>query len=272
MYLIAKLICYLMFAVMLSLEPVTVKGQQSQNPEVYLIAHRGGVVDENHAENSRASILSAIERGYWMLEVDIRETRDGRPILHHDTDFRRFYNEPRRVEEMNWDEIKQLRSEIDGDRPILFSEAAELAGGHTRLMLDVKGNNFSEGFYREIEEALIHNNLLETTFILTGRQAQDYFGDRTSHSISFNRLMEAADAGEDVSRKYHLFMLASQLTEEMVQKAGELNVLVVAAVNEFRYVQAGEDTWEGAKRDVERLLTLGVQYYQIDSMYEALFK
>ena len=256
----------------LFLQPVLVKGQQAQETEVYVIAHRGGVVDENHAENSRAAILSAIERGYWMIEVDIRETRDGRAILHHDADFRRFYNDPRRVEEVNWDEIQELSSEINGERPILFSEAAALAEGRTRLMLDVKGNDLSEGFYREIEKALIDNRLLGTTFILSSAQAKEYFYDRTSHSIGFNGLLEAENAGEDVSSRYHLFMLASQLTEEMIQKAGEMNVVVIAAVNEFRYVQAGEDTWEGAKRDVNRLLGLGVRYYQIDSVYEPLFK
>jgi glycerophosphoryl diester phosphodiesterase len=267
-----KLSCYLIFAVMLFLQPETVKGQQPHHPEVNLIAHRGGVVDENHAENSRASILTAIERGYWMLEVDIRETRDGRAILHHDTDFSRFYNDPRRVEEMDWDEIKLLRSDIDGERPILFSEAAGLAADRIRFMLDVKGNELSEGFYREIEEALNHNNLMETTFILSSAQAKEYFHERTSHSINYNGLLEAAEAGEDVSNSYHLFMLASRLTEEMVRKASELGVVVVAAVNEFRYVQDGKDTWEGAKRDVERLLGFGVQYYQIDSVYEPLFK
>ncbi|TVQ04548.1 MAG: hypothetical protein EA359_06085 [Balneolaceae bacterium] len=267
-----RICCCLIIAVILSLQPEMLKGQQPENPDVFLIAHRGGVVDEDHAENSRAAMLSAIERGYWMLEVDIRETRDGRAILHHDADFLRFYNDPRRVEEMDWNEIKQLRSYIDGDRPILFSEAAELAAGRTKLMLDVKGNDLSEGFYREIEEALIRHGLVETTYILSSAQAKEYFYDRTSHSIGFNGMVEAANAGEDVSGRYHLFMLASQLTEEMIKKADELNVVVVAAVNEFRYVQAGQDTWEGAKQDVERLLSLGVQYYQIDSVYEPLFK
>ncbi|TVQ66391.1 MAG: hypothetical protein EA360_06025 [Balneolaceae bacterium] len=254
-----------------ALLPNSVTGQQPGVPDVYLIAHRGGVVDEEHAENSRAAILTALERGYWMLEVDIRETRDGRAILHHDVDFQRYYHDPRRVEEMDWKQIKQLRSDIDGARPLLFSEAAELVAGRARLMLDVKGNDLSEGFYREIEEALIRNGLLETTFILSGRQATEYFHDRTSHSISYTRLLDAAEAGEDVSRRYHLFMLASQLTEEMIQKADELNVLVVAAVNEFRYDQANVDPWEGAQKDIERLLRLGVKHYQIDSMYEPLF-
>lgn len=250
---------------------IEIHTQERHSTEVFLIAHRGGVVDEDHAENSRASILAAIERGYWMLEVDIRETKDKRAILHHDADFQRYYNDSRRVEEMTWEEIKQLRSEIDGARPILFSEAAELAAGQVSLMLDVKGNDLSTEFYQEIETALIENDLLESTFILSGRQATEFFHGRASHSISYSRLLEAVERGEDVSNRYHLFMLASQLNEEMIQKANELDVLIVAAVNEFRYHQANVDPWEGARKDIERLLGLGVKHYQIDSMYEPLF-
>ena len=240
--------------------------------DVYLIAHRGGVVDKDHAENSRAAVISAIEQGYWMLEVDIRETRDSRAILQHDSDFTRYYNDSRAVSEMSWDEIRQLESSVDGERPILFREVAKLAAGRTRLMLDVKGNEFSDTFYREIEEALVEYDLLESVYVLSGRQAQEYFSEQTSHSANFERVMEAAEAGEEVNRKYHLFELASNLNEEMIRQADKLGVTVVAAVNEFRYVQAGEDVWEGAKRDVNRLLELGVKHYQIDSVYEPLFE
>lgn len=37
-----------------------------------IIAHRGGVVGDEHAENSPAALRTAIDRDYWMIEVDIR--------------------------------------------------------------------------------------------------------------------------------------------------------------------------------------------------------
>ena len=48
---------------------------------VRLIAHRGGIVGDEFAENSPASVEAAIKRGYWMIEVDIRRTKDGRAII-----------------------------------------------------------------------------------------------------------------------------------------------------------------------------------------------
>ena len=55
--------------------------------ELKIIAHRGGVVGEEFAENSPAEIEAAVERGYWMVELDIRESRDGRLVVYHDEDF-----------------------------------------------------------------------------------------------------------------------------------------------------------------------------------------
>src|SRR5688572_16882286 len=51
-----------------------------------LIAHRGGVVEDKNPENSPSAIEEAISRGYWMIEVDIRETKDGIAIAQHDPD------------------------------------------------------------------------------------------------------------------------------------------------------------------------------------------
>ena len=69
-----------------------------------LIAHRGGVVGEEFAENGPASLNAAIERGYWMVEVDIRESKDGKLLVQHDPDFQRFFGNPGKVAEMNCSE------------------------------------------------------------------------------------------------------------------------------------------------------------------------
>jgi hypothetical protein len=249
----------------------SVSAQEHISRQLVLIAHRGGIVDSLHAENSLAAASEAIRRGYLMLEVDLRETADGRAILQHDADFNRYYNHPGLVAEMTWDEIKALKSSIDGTRPMLFSEAAAIVAGKAALMLDIKGNDYSDPFYREVGDALREYGLMESTFILGGNQAKMHFPE-ASHSTGFDNLIKAAENGEDVSRKYHLFMLASQLDQEMVRKASDLGVTVVAAVNVFRYRMAGQDVMEYARRDIERLLALNVRYFQIDSVYEPFFK
>lgn len=242
---------------------------------VNLIAHRGGIVNENRIENSRAAMEEAILRGYWMLEIDLRKTKDGRIILHHDSDFERYFGEPRSVGELEWEEIRKLRSEVGGSRPLLFEEAAELASGRIRFMLDIKGGDFEESDYMEIEKVLEKYDLLNSAFVLSDAAAQEYLRGKASIARGLDDLLEAEERGEEVSELYHLFELGGNLNEENIRTANELGVKVVAAINVFRYSRSGEteeERWKAAQKDVERLLDLGVEYYQVDSVYEPLFR
>lgn len=63
---------------------------QAQSLKDYkLIAHRGGVVDSLTAENSMQALQQAVQKGYWMVEVDLRLTKDSILVTHHDRDFKR---------------------------------------------------------------------------------------------------------------------------------------------------------------------------------------
>ena len=245
--------------------------QKHINKELTLIAHRGGIVDSLHVENSLASVNEAIIRGYKIIEVDIRETADGKALLHHDADFLRYYNCSTQVKNMTWKEIKKLRNDVDGSRPILFRELAKSIKGNVSLMLDIKGNTYSASFYKEVDEVLRKYGLINSTLILGGRQAKDYFQD-IPHSIEFDNLLKASKNGEDVGKKYYLFMLASQLDSVKVNETKQLGVKVIAAVNVFRYINEEKDEFIYAKQDIDRLRELGVTHFQIDSVYDKFFQ
>ncbi|MCG2590146.1 glycerophosphodiester phosphodiesterase [Rhodohalobacter sulfatireducens] len=251
--------------------PGHLHGQENGELKANLIAHRGGVVDEHRAENSASAIKEAIKRGYRMLEVDLRKSRDGRIVVHHDPTFESDYGYSGAVAEMDWSEIKELRSKKDGHRPLLFEEVAKLAEGQVGLMLDVKGNDYGKDYYQKIEQILVRFNLLLDTFILSGSEAQSYFKNKASLSAGFDKLIEQSKKGVDVKNLYHLFELGSNLDHAMIEKANELGVTVVAAINVFRYRQADEDVWDAARDDIERLMDLGISYFQVDSFYEPLF-
>lgn len=257
--------------IVLLILPGHLLGQEHVRLKANLIAHRGGVVDEQRAENSASAIEEAIQRGYRMLEVDLRKSLDGEIVVHHDPTFKKDYEHSGAVAEMEWSEIKQLRSKRDGHRPLLFEEVAQKAEGRVGLMLDVKGNDYGEDYYRRIEQILDRYNILSDTFVLSGSEAQAYFKNKASLSGGFDRLVEESKNGVEVKNVYHLFELGSNLDQSMIEKANELGVTVVAAINVFRYRQAGTDVWEGARQDVERLMAFGVRYYQVDTFYEPLF-
>jgi glycerophosphoryl diester phosphodiesterase len=236
-----------------------------------LIAHRGGIVNASHAENSPGSVQAAIERGYWMLEVDIRRTKDGEPILQHDPTFARFYGDDRRVEDVTWREVQRLRSSPGNTSPIHFSDLCRMCKGRIRLMLDIKSDTWPAEFYSRLIGEMRDSDLLRTAYLLGSDRLKQVFRGKCYLSSNRKSLSEAVSKGEAVAQNYFLFELASDLNEPSLELCRRHNVTPVAAINTFRYTMAGRDEVKGPEEDAARLKKMGVEYYQIDSRYDYLF-
>ena len=231
-----------------------------------LIAHRGGIVDPNYAENSPGAVEAAIRRGYWMIETDVRESKDGHLVVQHDPDFTDFYGDPRLVADMTWDEIKQLRAEPGGSRPIEFHELAALCKGRMRLMMDTKPPSHPEAFYCSMEASLRENDLLDSAYFIGTEESQAWFKGKCRIGVNRDTLRLAA-AGEDVSKLYFLFEHGRTLDAEGVALARKLGVPAVVSINIFHYDDTADHV-KGARADTERLLGQGVTHFQIDSIYD----
>ncbi len=123
--------------------------------------------------------------------------------------------------------------------------------------------------YQAIEQALADNDLLDTAYLIGSNAAKQHFGERVKQSIDGASLRAAVERGEKVAARYFLFGIAAQFDEPIVRFSQEHGVDVVPAVNTFRY--EGPDAAEQAEADVRRLRAMGVQRFQIDSVYEPLF-
>lgn len=236
----------------------------------FLIAHRGGVVGTEHAENSPASVEAAIRRGYSMIEVDIRRTKDGHAVVQHDESLRRFFGVDANVSDLTWAEVQKLRATPGGTRPMDFEELCARCAGRIRLMLDIKSEAFPQEFYEGLERSLQKHNLLESAFTLGGQRVKTFFKGKLRLSANRKDLAAAVERGEDVGSLYYLFELGSVLDAEAAGLCRRHNVIPVAALNTFRYEMEKIDHWTGARRDVAKLKALGVQHYQIDSIYDSL--
>jgi glycerophosphoryl diester phosphodiesterase len=238
-----------------------------QEPGVFLIAHRGGVVDEDHPENTLASLQEAIHQGYWMVEVDVRESKDGELIVQHDASFLRTYGDRHKVGDLTWEQIRNLRSRIGSQAPMRFEDLAAYCRGKIRLMVDSKEDVGANGAYEKMEQILRDNDLLDTAF-LTGEGGQKaYFKGKGKARVAVSRdeLKQRAAAGEDVSSLCFLFGHGSELDNAALEDARALNVPVVASINTFHYPRLTDTIGPGP--DIQRLLDENVIYFQIDSAY-----
>lgn len=240
----------------------------SADTPVKMIAHRGGVVSDQIIENNRASIEAAVERGYWMLEVDVRRTRDGVPIAQHDGTFRRYYDDPRRVGELTWEEASQLKASPGGESPLRLTDYLEACDGRVKIMLDVKGEKepLPTAYLQEIERVMRKHQQLDTAYMIGTEEAKQFFLGKLRISRGYDDIISARANGEDVASRYFYFPRGSKFTEQQIAKALTLGVPVVPSVNTFHY--PAKEHMVRARADINRMLQGGVTQFQIDSVYD----
>ncbi len=232
-----------------------------------LIAHKGGIVEGKYGEYDPHSIQEAIEKGYSMLEVDVRPTKDGILILNHDGNFRRFYNDPRRADEMTWDEVKKLQAIKGNYHPPMFEEFCRMCSGRVKLMIDIKGNQ-GDAFYHKLGETMEKYGLLTGSYFIDPK-AEKYFRGKAKFSIRANEielLKEKISKGEDIACNYFLFENGNRLASETIKWCQQNYISVVPTVNIWQYKD--ENYLRGAKRDIQFFKECGVTEFQIDSDFD----
>ncbi len=110
---------------------------ESRPDRIMVAAHRGAHRD--YPENSAGSIREAIRLGVDIVEIDVRITGDGVPVLMHDYAVDRTTNGTGKVSDMTLEQIRRLRLTHNGkvtDEVVpTFDELLEITKG--RIMVDV---------------------------------------------------------------------------------------------------------------------------------------
>ncbi|MFI6660273.1 glycerophosphodiester phosphodiesterase [Streptomyces sp. NPDC050523] len=101
---------------------------------VTAVAHRGDPYRVR--ENTIDSLRSALAQGADAVEIDVRLTRDGVPVLLHDRTLKRLWEHERPLASLSADELRGLTG---GGVPTLAEALA--AAGDSRVMLDLPGTS-----------------------------------------------------------------------------------------------------------------------------------
>lgn len=153
-----------------------------------IIAHRGASKDA--PENTLASIQLAMDQYADAIEIDIRETNDGVPILMHDATLGRTTNDPynRRVESTDYAYIETLdagswfRLEFQGEKVPTLEEVLELTAGKVTLFLELK--NYSPSLENQVMSLLESYDMIQDVVILS------FSRDQLSRIKSMNEEVE----------------------------------------------------------------------------------
>ncbi|MEV6025204.1 glycerophosphodiester phosphodiesterase [Streptomyces sp. NPDC052036] len=111
---------------------------------VTAVAHRGDPY--RHRENTIGSLRSALQRGADAVEIDVRLTRDGVPVLLHDATLKRLWERDRPLAALSCAEMQGLTA---GGVPTLAEALAATEG--SRVMIDLPGGPSARAVRRIVD-------------------------------------------------------------------------------------------------------------------------
>lgn len=146
----------------ISIERLIDNLKDSRNKEVIVVAHRGDW--RNAPENSLQAIENCIKMGVDMVEIDVRETKDGQLILMHDETIDRTTTGTGKVSDLTWTYLQtlKLRDGIGHETPHripTLEEALKLCRGKILVNLDKSYDIFAQCF-RIVQETGTENQVI----------------------------------------------------------------------------------------------------------------
>jgi glycerophosphoryl diester phosphodiesterase len=130
-----------------------------------IVAHRGSPVDR--PENTLPSFERAIELGAGAIELDVRITADGVPVVMHDPTVDRTTDGSGPVHELTAKQVRRLRArgEVAAGVPTL-AEVLALASGRAAVAIEIKNIPGEPGYDPGAEPAVegVHAELERTGF------------------------------------------------------------------------------------------------------------
>ncbi len=244
--------------------------QSIERQKPILIAHRGGVITEKAPECSLAAIRLAKQQGYAMVELDVQQSRDGIPIVFHDSDLKEACGIDNRIANMDSKRIATIKFPQTDQAIVTLDRALEecltLSLG---VMLDVKVRD-DEPFFQTVANLIKKYKCEPSTITINADPAlRKCFKGIVMLTVTgdeFNRVQKGETV--DLSGKYW-FGLPHRIPDDTVKRLHQNGAYVVPAINTFRYPQ--DNHYELARKDINRLIQAGVEGFQIDSVYKPLF-
>lgn len=106
------------------------------------VAHRG--ICGHVPENTMAAFEKALEAGYDYIELDVQMSADGKLVVIHDKTVDRTTNGSGKINNMSWEELKQLdagswyHAAFSGEKIPLLEEVLDKFSGRIGFLIDLK--------------------------------------------------------------------------------------------------------------------------------------
>jgi glycerophosphoryl diester phosphodiesterase len=227
-----------------------------------VVAHRGA--SSTHPENTVAAFEAAVELGAPAVELDVRLTADGHPVVMHDADVSRTTGGTGMVHELTLELVRELNAGTPEEpaRVPLLGEALEALSGRAGAVIEIKnlpgdpgyepeGESIVEAALAEIERARFEGPVLVVSFNPRSIAAARASGADVVTGLLSTDAIAPADAVELAASEGHGFVLPGS---RGLMAAGPQDV-----VRRAREARVRLGTWTIDDREVfARLLDAGL--------------
>jgi glycerophosphoryl diester phosphodiesterase len=117
---------------------------KSKKSKPLFVAHRGA--RDEAPENSRSAFDAALSYPVDGIEFDVRITRDGVPVIHHDRSLIRTSGSRKKIESLLFGELSQIdigsrfSKKFKNERILTFEKTIDLYSKSTRLFVEIKSD------------------------------------------------------------------------------------------------------------------------------------
>ncbi|MFI5355770.1 MAG: glycerophosphodiester phosphodiesterase [Opitutales bacterium] len=130
---------------------------------ILVIAHRGASAEQ--PENTLGAFRRALQLGVDGIELDVRVTRDGVPVVCHDASLRRLTGWRRRVDAATWAEIRARRIRGTATIPRLVT-VLRLTRGRAVVQIEIKPGVPVGPVVRAVQAARARSGVILASFSL----------------------------------------------------------------------------------------------------------
>ncbi len=217
--------------------------------DVVISAHRGGPPPT--PENTLAALEQAIAEGADFSEIDVQRTADGVVVLMHDLDLMRVANDPRRVTDVNFDEIRNIVQISEDNSPftmkkiVTLNDFLEQSRGRINTMIELKYYNNDPRLVRDVVQIIQNLGMREEVLVM---------------SMSLQALRELQNLDPEIKRGFVSAVAVGDLSRLPVQFLAVNQTQINSALIRSAHRQNMEVfAWTVNKSDdIVRMINLGV--------------
>ncbi|MDQ0878678.1 glycerophosphoryl diester phosphodiesterase [Paenibacillus sp. V4I3] len=194
------------------------------------LAHRG--YPKKVPENTIASFQAALDLSYSHLELDVQLTKDGVPVVIHDTTVNRTTNGRGRVMEFTFDELRKLDAGA-GQRIPTLEEVLQLAKGKAKVDIELKqSGNMYPGLEQKVLDVVHSCGVNDQVFVTSFDHYSIVRMRELSREIELGLVLYGATPSvfplaKQIDARY-VSVKYIYLTDEFVQHCDEQGIQLIA--------------------------------------------